>query len=165
MKTGKHYFGLLTEEEQRNFRQACEETGSISFDYLMESKNDNFDGFISSAFRWKATKQGFEYWDKIASSNREEQPIEKPKTTNISYFEEPKPLEIFSFIFIYSVIVFLVMCLLMVIHTASYKQGYKSGYKHGIEKVDSIVNYEELTTESVEAVQSMQLNTMRYESK
>lgn len=51
----------------------------------------------------------------------------------------------------------------MVIHTASYQQGYKSGYRNGIEKVDSIVNYEELTTESVEAVQSMQLNTTRHE--
>lgn len=74
-----------------------------------------------------------------------------------------KPLATFRLIFIYSVIVFLVLCLLMVIHTASYKQGYKSGYKHGIEKVDSIVNYEELTTESVEAVQELQLNTMRDE--
>lgn len=113
MKTGKHYFGLLTEEEQRNFKEACDETQRAkNFDELME---------------------------------------QSPK----------QPLATFRLIFIYSVIVFLVMCLLMVIHTASYKQGYKSGYRNGIEKVDSIVNYEELTTESVEAVQKLQLNTMR----
>ena len=159
MKTGKHYFGLLTEEEQRNFKEACEEQ-HVDFKELLDSRFANFKSFVQYIV-WSATKQGFEYWDKIASSNRVERHIEKPKTTNISYFDEPKPLATFRLIFIYSVIVFLVMCLLLVIHTASYQQGYKIGYRNGIEKVDSIVNYEELTTESVEAVQSMQLNTTR----
>lgn len=144
MKTGKHYFGLLTEEEQRNFRQACEETiGTRPFDEIMTNEYTSFPYFIDSIKYWENTSNGYDYWEEITLSGRTEQP--------------KKNLATFRLIFIYSVIVFLVMCLLMVIHTASYQQGYKIGYRNGIEKVDSIVNYEELTTESVEAVQELQL--------
>lgn len=150
MKTGKHYFGLLTEEEQRNFKKACEEGACYTpFSIIMKKQYEDFEFFIDD-INWHKSSQGFGYWSDIATSNREQQP--------------KQPLATFRLIFIYSVIVFLVMCLLMVIHTASYKQGYKSGYRNGIEKVDSIVNYEELTPESVEAVQELQLNTMRDES-
>lgn len=143
MKTGKHYFGLLTEEEQRNFRQACEEQGK-DFHWIMNNKFQSFLIFIRGSILFRLTSQGYDYWNEISESNRTKQ-----------------PLATFRLIFIYSVIVLLVMCLLMVIHTASYKQGYKIVYRNGIEKVDSIVNYEELTTESVEAVQELQLNTTR----
>ncbi|MGL4335549.1 MAG: hypothetical protein ACRCST_01555 [Turicibacter sp.] len=147
MKTGKHYFGLLTEEEQRNFRQACSEGACYCpFSIIMKKQYENFVHFIND-IDWFKSSQGYQYWSHIEVSTRTEQP--------------KQPLATFRLIFIYSLIVFLVMCLLMVIHTASYKQGYKIGYRNGIEKVDSIVNYEELTTESVEAVQELQLNTMR----
>ena len=94
MKTGKHYFGMLTEDEQRNFK-------------------------------------------------------------------DEKPLTTFRLIFVYSIITFVALSLLLIAYKAGYDNGYNTGYQHGIKKVDSIVNYEELTPESVEAVQSMQLNTTR----
>lgn len=167
MKTGKHYFGLLTEDEQRNFKEACEEQRD-DFNILMGLHYRTFEQFIECGFHWNFTQQGFKYWCEISVSKRDKQPKEKPCIELVieSIKQSPKqPLATFRLIFIYSVIVFLVMCLLMVIHTASYKQGYKIGYRNGIEKVDSIVNYEELTPESIEAVQKLQLNTMRDESK
>ena len=74
---------------------------------------------------------------------------------------ETKPLATFRLTLIYLAIVYGCLGLLWLVYHTGHQQGYKSGYRNGIEKVDSIVNYEELTTESVEAVQSMQLNTTR----
>ena len=46
MKTGKHYFGLLTEEEQRNFKEACEEQG------------EDFNAYINKKFESLETFEG-----------------------------------------------------------------------------------------------------------
>lgn len=163
MKTGKHYFGLLTDEEQRNFKQACEEVGNISFDYLMESENDDFDSFISSAFRWRVTKQGFKYWDEIANSNQTEQPIEKPiekpKTTNISYFEDEKPLTTFRLIFIYSIITFVALSLLLIAYKAGYDNGRLKGFNDGRDfgtmEVQTLMGYDFAPAESIEQYENM----------
>lgn len=145
MKTGKHYFSLLTEEEQRNFKQACEEQTN-DLDDKMELIYINFCSFIGSAFYWINTRQGEHYWRNIAESKRD---------------EKHNGLVTFKRIFIYSIITFVALSLLLIAYKVGYDNGHNTGYQHGIEKVDSIVNYEELTPESVEAVQSMQLNTTR----
>lgn len=72
MKTGKHYFGLLTEEEQRNFKQACEKLGNISFETLMRFDWKSFSDFIGSSFRFKYAPKGADYWYNIQHSNRDE---------------------------------------------------------------------------------------------
>ena len=71
MKTGKHYFGLLTEEEQRNFKQEVDEQ-VVPFEYMMNANCSSLDALISCAFLWSETKQGRLYWETIANSNRDE---------------------------------------------------------------------------------------------
>lgn len=73
MKTGKHYFGLLTEDEQRNFRQACDEQG-FEFRRKINIEYHSFSSFICRAFAWSETSenQGYYYWEAIANSNRDE---------------------------------------------------------------------------------------------
>lgn len=147
MKTGKHYYSLLTRKEQSNFKKACKEQW-VNFDNAMTRGYNDLFGFIRVNLTWLNTDQSYEYWETIAFSNR----TEPPKENHLAQFKR---------MVLYLFIAFVAICLLMAVHTVSYRQGYDTGYHHGIEKVDSIVNYEELTPESVEAVQEMQLNTVR----
>lgn len=149
MKTGKHYFGLLTEEEQRNFKEVCSDR-RIVFDFIMNKTYIDLNHFINNIRPFTGTKQGHSYWFEIIEENRTEQP--------------KQPLATFRLTLIYLAIVYGCLGLLWLVYHIGHQQGYKIGYRNGIEKVDSIVNYEELTTESVEAVQELQLNTTRYEN-
>jgi hypothetical protein len=155
MKTGKHYYGMLTEEEQKNFKDACEEVGNIPFDALMESYNMNFEYFISSAFHWRLTKQGIKYWNKIADSNR----TEKPKTTNISYFEDEKPLTTFRLIFIYTIITFVALSLLLIAYKAGYDngrlKGFNEGRDYGTMEVQTLMGYDFAPAESIQEYENM----------
>lgn len=63
MKTGEYWFHFLTEKEQEEFK------GNVSehrFNYLMGNEEASFKYFISGAFTWDRTPQGFLYWNKIS---------------------------------------------------------------------------------------------------
>jgi hypothetical protein len=158
MKTGKHYFGLLTDDEQRNFKQACEEQG-VNFDDAMTRGYNDLYGFIRINLTWGSTKQGFEYWDKIAGSNHTEQPIEKPKKTNISYFEDEKPLTTFRLIFVYSIITFVALSLFMIAYKAGYDNGRLKGFNQGVDfgtiEIQNLMGWDAPAAETVEQYEQM----------
>lgn len=160
MKTGKHYFSLLTEEEQRKFKQACEETSyTRPFNLVMKTSFKSFHDFIDAIKYWEDTKEGIEYWRKIANSNRTEKPTEKPKTTNISYFEDEKPLTTFRLIFVYSIITFVALSLLMIAYKAGYDNGRLKGFNQGVDfgtiEIQNLMGWDAPAAETVEQYEQM----------
>lgn len=145
MKTGKHYFGMLTEEEQRNFKQACEEVGN-DFDYALTRGYNNLYGFIRVNLTWGRTRQGYEYWNEIANSNR----TEPPKENHLAQFKR---------MVLYLFIAFVTICILMAVHTVSYKQGKVDGFNDGADfgtrEIQNLMNYNYSKAESIEQCEEM----------
>lgn len=74
MKKGSYYFGLLTDGEKKNYKEAVDilsKKGSWDFDKLMDFEFRSLDGFIRWSFILPLTTQGHDYWQNIANSNRE----------------------------------------------------------------------------------------------
>lgn len=65
MKTGKYYFGLLSETEQKRFKANCDENPYFEEAILREW--DSFNHFINAAFTWYITPEGGLYWSEIAN--------------------------------------------------------------------------------------------------
>lgn len=64
MKTPKEWYNSLSPEDRVNFNQNC------NLDrYLFSPVKVTLYSFINGAFLWNATKQGHDYWYKIANSN------------------------------------------------------------------------------------------------
>ena len=167
MKTGKHYFGLLTEEEQRNFKDACEDR-RLNFNSMINETYIDFTHFIQRIRPFTGTKQGHLYWFEIITTERTERPIEKPRTTNISYFEDEKPLTTFRLIFIYSIITFVALSLLMIAYKAGYDNGRLKGFNEGRDfgtmEVQTLMGYDFAPAESIQEYENM-IKTQRNEQE
>lgn len=62
MKTGAYYFAKLSEKEQGEFRENCD-----NFEWLINEEFESFNGFIEAAFFWRNTTQGYDYREEIAN--------------------------------------------------------------------------------------------------
>ena len=60
MKKGSEWFKLLSEKEQEEFKENCDD-----FEYIME-KECGFYDFLLSSFIWIETPQGHKYWNEIS---------------------------------------------------------------------------------------------------
>lgn len=61
MKTGIYWFAFLSEKEQKEFRENCDD-----FYEYMDSEIESFEDFIDFAFDWIDTLQGQDYWREIS---------------------------------------------------------------------------------------------------
>lgn len=145
MKTGKHYFGLLTREEKANFKKACKNQG-VNFDDAMTRCYSNIFGFIRVNLTWGKTKQGYEYWDKIANSKR----TEPPNENHLAQFQR---------MFLYLFITFVAICLLMIAYKAGYDNGRLKGFNEGRDfgtmEVQTLMGYDFAPAESIEQYEEM----------
>ena len=60
MKTGGEWFKLLSKKEQQQFKE------NIDDFICLISEEIDFEFFISSAFNWKDSPQGWDYWNNIS---------------------------------------------------------------------------------------------------
>jgi hypothetical protein len=60
MKKGIEWFKLLSEKEQQEFKENCR-----NLEWLMSEEID-FESFITSAFYWNDSPQGWDYWSEIS---------------------------------------------------------------------------------------------------
>jgi len=65
-KTEKEWFKTLNELEQKQFKDNC---GS-DFEDMIGENVISFGGFISQAFQWHMSKEGFDYWLEISERNQ-----------------------------------------------------------------------------------------------
>jgi len=63
MKKGIEWFSLLTEEQQSKFRANTEK----SFHNLVDIEFISFFMFMFLCFPWESSKEGHDYWYKVAS--------------------------------------------------------------------------------------------------
>jgi len=68
MKKGSYWFSFLSEKEQKEFQENCDNS-SHKFKEQMNWESDNFDFFISGAFNWNEIPQGVTYWYEISKRN------------------------------------------------------------------------------------------------
>lgn len=143
MKTGKHYFGMLTEEEQINFKQACDEQ-HVDFKELIDSRFANFKSFIEYIV-WSKSSQGYRYWLEVALLNRTEQPYNNLVT--------------FKRIFIYSMLTLVALSLLMIAYKAGYDKGrlkgFNEGRDYGTMEVQTLMGYDFAPAESIQEYENM----------
>ena len=60
MKKGSEWFKLLSEKEQQEFKENCD-------DFNEAIKNEcSFLTFIAGYFTWEDSPQGWDYWNKIS---------------------------------------------------------------------------------------------------
>lgn len=97
--------------------------------------------------------------DNIEFDHNRKTYIEKPKTTNISYFEDEKQLTTFRLIFIYSIITFVSLSLLMIAYKAGYDNGRLKGFNEGRDfgtmEVQTLMGYDFAPAESIEQYEEM----------
>ena len=80
MKKNAIWAEQLTPEQLERFKENYidHEFNDISIvDFLELRVSDSFIGFLSTAFIWKESDEGYNYWSDIANGNKP-QPIEKP---------------------------------------------------------------------------------------
>lgn len=156
MKTGKHYFGMLTEEEQRNFKDACEDR-RLNFNSMINETYIDFTHFIQRIRPFTGTKQGHLYWFEIITTER----TERPKQHN-------NVLVTFKRIFIYSIITFVALSLLLIAYKAGYDNGRLKGFNDGRDfgtmEVQTLMGYDFAPAESIEQYENM-IKTQRNEQK
>jgi hypothetical protein len=62
MKKGIEWFSILTEKQQSKFRANTEK----SFHNLVDMEFTSFFSFMTRCFPWESSKEGHDYWYKIA---------------------------------------------------------------------------------------------------
>jgi hypothetical protein len=68
MKKGSYWFSFLSEKEQKEFRENCDNT-QYNFETQTNWENEKFWWFISGAFMFDKTPQGHSYWEEISNRN------------------------------------------------------------------------------------------------
>lgn len=70
MKTGQHYFNLLSAKEQVQFKNNYSKYRlqlRTCYSTFLNQLFENFNCFINASFIWRKTPQKFTYWKKIAN--------------------------------------------------------------------------------------------------
>lgn len=72
MKTGKEWFNLLSEDEQKRFKENSE-IQNIGYNFFEKMNNTyySFFSFIASGFDWGSSNEGLKYWSKISDRHKD----------------------------------------------------------------------------------------------
>jgi len=65
MKKGSYWFSLLSEKEQKEYK----ENAKSDWYFMIENESESFAWFIAGGFIWEYTPQGNEYWSRISQRN------------------------------------------------------------------------------------------------
>lgn len=68
-QTGIYYLNKLNKEVQVRFLRAFSNSNQEAISDCLLDRYNNFDDFISSAFAWSESEEGFEYWRNVKNNN------------------------------------------------------------------------------------------------
>lgn len=68
-QTGLWFLNKLNKEVQVRFLRAFSNSNQAAISVCLLDEYNDFDDFISSAFPWSESEEGFEYWHNLKNNN------------------------------------------------------------------------------------------------